>query len=229
MQEKTNAILANCVLIVSLALASSGLNAQEAIPSPSEFLGYDLGHKFTSHHRVVDYTEFLQKAVPTSELISYGETAEGRPLQLLAMSHPENMERLPSFLEQHHNRIEGEPGIERWDDVAIVWLSYNVHGNEAVCTEAALEVMHQVAEAAQRGEDWMRKVIVLIDPCLNPDGHDRYTNWFNQYASSTPNADPIAFEHDEPWPGGRPNHYLFDLNRDWAWQTQSESQMRSLV
>ena len=229
MQEKTNAILASCVLIVSLALVSSGLNAQEAIPSPSEFLGYDLGHKFTSHHRVVDYTEFLQKAVPTSELISYGETAEGRPLQILAMSHSENMERLPSFLEQHHNRIEGEPGIERWDDVAVVWLSYNVHGNEAVCTEAALEVMHQVAEAAQGGEDWLRKVIVLIDPCLNPDGHDRYTNWFNQYASSTPNADPIAFEHDEPWPGGRPNHYLFDLNRDWAWQTQSESQMRSIV
>ena len=70
---------------------------------------------------------------------------------------------------------------------------------------------------------------MLVDVCLNPDGHDRYAVWFNQHASFPPNANPSGMEHDEPWPGGRPNHYLFDLNRDWAWQKQQETQTRSAL
>ncbi len=229
MQEPTSTFGLRLTGLIISALVSFGIQAQTNISSPTEFLGYELGSTFTAHHRVVDYTLHLHEALPSSTLISYGATNEGRPLQLLVLSHPDNLKELESFQQQHLDRIEGGPGLERWDDVAVVWLSYNVHGNEAVCTEAALEVMHKTAKAVQAGEDWLRKIIVLIDPCLNPDGHDRYSNWFNQYASSDPNADPMAFEHDEPWPGGRPNHYLFDLNRDWAWQKQIESQMRSKV
>ena len=68
-----------------------------------------------------------------------------------------------------------------------------------------------------------------MDPCINPDGRDRYVNWFNQVSNTPYTADRNAREHDEPWPGGRPNHYLFDLNRDWAWATQVESQQRLAV
>ncbi|NVK84350.1 MAG: zinc carboxypeptidase, partial [Cytophagia bacterium] len=53
-----------------------------------------------------------------------------------------------------------------------------------------------------------------------------YSNWINQVAGTTPNPHPEAAEHNEPWPGGRANHYLFDLNRDWAWQKQKESEAR---
>jgi hypothetical protein len=229
MQEKTNNQWSKRITILAIAFVSFGLHAQTSVTSPADFLGYQLGDKFTSHHQVARYTEQLHQELKTSELISYGITAEGRPLQLLVLSHPENMNDLASFKKQHLDRVQGGSGIAKWDDVAVVWLSYNVHGNEAVCTEAAIEVMYKIATDAEREEDWLKRVIVLIDPCLNPDGHDRYTNWFNQYASLAPNADPLAYEHDEPWPGGRPNHYLFDLNRDWAWQTQSESQMRSKV
>ena len=229
MQESTINQWSRRFFLLALAFFSLGLHAQTGITSPAEFLGYELGTRFTPHHKVARYTEQLHGEIESSRLISYGTTAENRPLQLLVLSHPENMIDLASFKTQHINRVQGGPGSEKWDDVAVVWLSYNVHGNEAVCTEAALAVMHRVATDVRRGADWLKHVVVLIDPCLNPDGHDRYTNWFNQYASLTPNADPLAYEHDEPWPGGRPNHYLFDLNRDWAWQTQSESQMRSKV
>ena len=72
----------------------------------------------------------------------------------------------------------------------------------------------------------LENTLVIIDPCVNPDGRDRYVNWFNQVSTSLHNPDINAKEHQEPWPGGRPNHYLFDLNRDWAWATQVESQLR---
>lgn len=216
-------------IMVGVCLIGSSLHAQSNLTNPSDFLGYNLGEKFTLHHQVVDYTEHVAENVPGAQLMEYGATSEGRPLQLLALSSPANLAVLESIREQHLDRMRGGMGSERGDDVAVVWLSYNVHGNEAVCTESAMDVMHRVAEASLQGAEWLNQVVVLIDPCLNPDGHDRYAVWFNQYASSVPNSDPLAFEHDEPWPGGRPNHYLFDLNRDWAWQKQSESQMRSAV
>ena len=215
--------------ILGLVLFAGRISGQEKLMSPSEFLGYTMGEQFTPHYRVVEYVDHLLEAAPFLESIEYGKTAEGRPLQILVVSHQANMDKVDQFQKQHLERISGGNGTESWDDVAVAWMSYNVHGNEAVCTEAAMEVMYLTVLAAQQSENWLKKLFVLIDPCLNPDGHDRYTNWFAQYASSTPNADPVAFEHDEPWPGGRPNHYLFDLNRDWAWQKQRESQMRSEV
>ena len=73
---------------------------------------------------------------------------------------------------------------------------------------------------------WLKNTVVIIDPCINPDGRDRYANFYNQYGNSPANSNGDSKEHHEPWPGGRANHYLFDLNRDWAWQTQTESQAR---
>ena len=73
---------------------------------------------------------------------------------------------------------------------------------------------------------WLQNTVVIIDPCLNPDGRDRYVNWYNTMVGSRFNPDIQAREHNEPWPGGRGNHYNFDLNRDWCWQTQKESQER---
>jgi hypothetical protein len=110
---------------------------------------------------------------------------------------------------------------------AIVWLSYNVHGNEASSSEAALLTLYSllqqnIAATAQ----WLRNTVVIIDPCINPDGRDRYVNWFNSIVGDTYNPRLDAREHREPWPGGRTNHYNFDLNRDWAWQTQLEIRQR---
>lgn len=201
-------------------------NAQISPDSPSEVLNFELGNRFSLHHEVVDYTAYLA-GTPGVSLVEYGQTYESRPLQTLVFTHPENEPSLESIREQHLDRVHGGTGMEAYDGLAVVWMSYNVHGNEAVCTEAALEVMHALAQKCAAGDEMMRKLVVILDPCLNPDGHDRYAVWFNQLASFPPNPDPAALEHDEPWPGGRPNHYWFDLNRDWAWQKQQETQMRS--
>ena len=210
---------------IGVLLSGTG-TAQSPSTSPSEFLGFNLGERFSLHHEVVDFTEALS-GEPGVSLVEYGKSYEGRPLQALVFTHPEYADRLEDIRNQHIDRIEGGTGDAEFDELAIVWMSYNVHGNEAVCTESALEVMHALALRCAAGDPMMKRLVVVVDPCLNPDGHDRYAVWFNQLASLPPNPDPASMEHDEPWPGGRPNHYLFDLNRDWAWQKQQESQMRS--
>ena len=106
-------------------------------------------------------------------------------------------------------------------------MSYNVHGNEASSLEASMLTLYDLANTTNtKTQEWLRNAIIILDPCINPDGRDRYANFFNQYFNIPANTSSDAKEHHEPWPGGRGNHYLFDLNRDWAWGTQVETQQR---
>jgi hypothetical protein len=109
----------------------------------------------------------------------------------------------------------------------ITWLSYNVHGNEPASSEAAMLTLFDMVDPANtQTQAWLKNTVVVIDPCLNPDGRERYVNFYNSVKGAAPDANPTSREHAEPWPGGRINHYYFDLNRDWAWQTQKETQAR---
>ncbi|GAB5533864.1 MAG: M14 family metallopeptidase [Rubricoccaceae bacterium] len=189
------------------------------VQPPEAFLGYPLGERFTLHHRVVDYVEHVASASDRVELVPYGESVEGRPLLTLVVSAPDvdaDAVRRSNLSAAEGN---GTP------DKAIVWLSYNVHGNESVSTEASMQTLYTLATSSE-AEAWLQDVVVILDPCINPDGRDRYVTGYQQRRGAHPNADPLAREHNEPWPGGRTNHYLFDLNRDWAWGTQPETRAR---
>jgi hypothetical protein len=121
-----------------------------------------------------------------------------------------------------------EGTVEDTKQPAIVWLSYNVHGNEPASSEAAMLTIYALLDPTnKKSAEWLEHVVVMIDPCINPDGRDRYVNWYNNAVGvNAYNADQQAREHMEPWPAGRTNHFNFDLNRDWAWQTQVETQQR---
>lgn len=196
-------------------------------PTPDEFLGYPLGSKFTAHQKVVDYFKKVAATNKNIQLQSYGKTYEGRELLLAVVSDPENMSRLEQIRNDNLSltKVEKTPQTNT-KQPAILWLSYNVHGNEANSTETSMKVLYTLATANDKIKEWLKNTVVIIDPCLNPDGRERYVSYFNMVSGTTPNADPMAREHIEPWPGGRPNHYYFDLNRDWAWQTQIETQQR---
>ncbi|MBL3657874.1 M14 family metallopeptidase [Fulvivirga sediminis] len=209
-----------CLLIVSI------MTHGQSIQSPDEFLGYTFGERFTRHHQVVDYYEYLNETLPNVNLKIYGETYEHRPLTIAIISSPENMDKLEEIRQNNLNRISGSNRSQ--DDITIVWLSYNIHGNEASSTEASMKTIYTLL-TDEKAQSWLKNTVVIIDPCVNPDGRDRYVNFYNQYANTHFNPSGDAIEHHEPWPGGRPNHYLFDLNRDWAWQTQIESQQRSKI
>lgn len=190
------------------------------LKSPSEFLGYELGSQFTRHHQVLDYYEYLAEQEPNRMVLKdYGLTNERRRLVLAHISSATNMSQLERIRTEHLKNTtgEGQP------DKAIVWLSYNVHGNESVSTEASMQTIYDLLT---KKSDYLENTVVIIDPCINPDGRDRYVNWYNQYKNTPNNVDPYSKEHNEGWWSGRSNHYMFDLNRDWAWLTQVESQQR---
>ncbi len=200
--------------------------AAQQLQSPREFLGYEPGERFTRHHRVVEYFQHVAATSNRVKFFTYGETYEHRPLVYVVIATPENHARLEQIRLDNLRRAgmaEGTPATQ----VAIVWLSYNVHGNESSSMEAAMQTLFELAdEKNTRTLAWLKNTVVIMDPCINPDGRDRYANFYYQYGNRTPNPNPEAKEHREPWPGGRSNHYWFDLNRDWAWLTQIESQQR---
>lgn len=196
------------------------------LKSPDAFLGYALGSRYTPHYKIVNYFNHVAAASNQVKLEQFGETNEGRPLLVAYVSSADNINNLEA-IRQNNLRLAGlqtdKPGV--LNAPGIVWLSYNVHGNEPSSSEAAMKTIYELL-TAPRAKAWLSNTVVIIDPCMNPDGRDRYVNWFTQMVGKTPNASPIAREHSEPWPGGRTNHYNFDLNRDWAWQSQIESQQR---
>ena len=132
--------LRELLLWLFIVVANATVFSQSIILEPSDFVGHEIGSRFTLHHSVSDYLGHLHNEVPGSLLIPYGETFEGRPLELLVLSSPENLRNIEAIRSQHLDRMEGGTGLAQYDNVAIIWLSYNVHGNEAACTEAALEV-----------------------------------------------------------------------------------------
>lgn len=208
--------------------------AAEGIPAPQEVLGYSLGERFTDHAHILQYLDALDAASDRVSRIDYGTTAEGRALRLYVVSSPQNLAELEEL--RRRNLRLADPGnlpqklLEdlRRTQPAMVWLAFGVHGNESSSSEAALGVAYTLAAAPPQSElgKSLDEMVVLIDPVVNPDGRDRYVAFYRSVAGQRPDADPRSLEHREPWPGGRSNHYLIDLNRDWAWLSQRETRAR---
>lgn len=213
---------------ISIALLgyASALGAQ-SIQSPEEYFGYPLGEQFTYHQQAVDYFQYVSKESSNVQYISYGKTYEGRPLGVAFVSSEENLKNLELFRESNLINIGLMEGKEGGRQVPFIWLSYNVHGNESVGMEAALKTLYVLTTGSSKGvSDWLEECIIVIDPCQNPDGRDLYAYRYRRAKSIQPNPNPDDWEHHEGWPSARLNHYLFDLNRDWTWQTQIETQQR---
>jgi len=199
------------------------------LQSPEQFLGYKIGSRYTPHWRLVEYYKHVAASIPSiMKLQEYGKTNEGRPLLVSFISSASNISNLENIRTNNLALAQMSDGKSSISNApAIVWLSYNVHGNETSSSEASLLTLYALVDPANtKTKGWLENTLVIIDPCLNPDGRDRYVNWFNSVVGKNVNPLLDAREHREPWPGGRTNHYNYDLNRDWAWQTQVESQQR---
>jgi hypothetical protein len=218
-------------LLLGLMLLTSIVSFAQNLQSPDQFLGYKVGTRYTRHHKVVEYFKSIAAALPSMvKTEKYGETNEGRELMLAYIATPENLKNLDA-IRLNNLRIAGaakdKAAPVSKDAPAIVWLSYNVHGNETSSSEAAMMTLFALVDPTNtQTKEWLKNTVIIMDPCINPDGRDRYVNWFNSMVGKNYNPNPQSREHAEPWPGGRSNHYNFDLNRDWAWQTQVETQQR---
>lgn len=206
-----------------MAFCTNILQSAAQVMTPKEYFGYELGSNFTSYYRVVGYLEKIASQSPLASFRTYGKTYEGRPLTVLIISSEQNIKNLEHIRNNNLRKAGLSEGDPESDGKIIVWLSYNVHGNEASSTEAAIATAYRLLSNDEKINRWLDNTIVVIDPCLNPDGRERYVHWFEQNKSSMLLTDPMGAGHQEPWPGGRMNHYLFDLNRDWTWLSQMES------
>ena len=232
-----------CVLLLTFAVSAAaqeqplwpGAKYDPAIPTIKSVLGYDHGDVITTTDNVAVYLQALQKAAPTrTRLIEYARTWEGRPLWLFIIGNPDRIAKLDQ-LKADIKRF-GDPRTTSTADgdrlarelPVVVWLIHGVHGNEISSTDAALaEAYHLLASQGDAAVDQvLRDALVLIDPMQNPDGRARFIAVNQQGRAAEPDPVPYSAEHDEPWPGGRSNHYLFDMNRDWFAQSQPETRGR---
>lgn len=235
------------IIVLASAVFSTHLSAQEdfvfwpnanydpAIPTIEDVLGYGPGERITWHRNAVRYFEALAKAAPERISVApYATSWEGRELIYVIVTSAENMGRIDAIKANMQRladprdttRAEAEEIIKT--QPAVTWLSYGVHGNEISSTDAAMLTAYHLlaARGDARVAGILRDTVVVIDPMQNPDGRDRFVHHFEMSEGLVADADRIAVEHDENWPGGRTNHYLFDLNRDWFIMTQPETQGR---
>lgn len=202
-----------------------------AIPTLEQAVGHSWGEKITSPEEVGRYLEAVAAASPRVQVHEYARSWEGRPLWYVVVASEQNMARIEQIRQDNvaladpRDLSDARAAEIITANPTITWLAYGVHGNEISSTDAALLTLYHLVAA--RDDELAREVlassVVILDPMQNPDGRNRFVSFYRQARGLWPDANPAAVENNEPWPGGRTNHYLFDLNRDWFAQTQPET------
>lgn len=231
---KVIVLVAALVGLLGVAAAQPMLpvNYNEDVPTIEAVLGHDSGEEITSPSEALTYFEALRAAAPDRMTITqYATSWEGRKLVYGVIGSTANIARLGEIKADLKRIASGTLSASDRDAIvgrtpAVVWLAYGVHGNEISSTDASLALAYHLLAAEDDSvvDGILENTLVIIDPMQNPDGRNRFVTSFENARGITPFGDRYAAEHDEPWPGGRANHYLFDLNRDWFALTQPETQ-----
>jgi hypothetical protein len=240
--------ICSAVLVVSVLVAAASRGAElpkgvavsvwpnvtydAAVPTTQTVLGFQLGERMATHADVRRYLQALASAAPDRvRLVDYGASWQGRELTFAIISSPANIARLDEIragmaaLADPRKTSPARAEQLLGNLPAVVWLAYSVHGNEPGTTDGALKTAHHLlaARGDARVADMLTNTVVIINPIQNPDGRERFINSNRSATGLAIDPSPLAAERNEPWPAGRFNHYLFDLNRDWFAQTQPES------
>ena len=200
-----------------------------AIPTPKSIIGHEVGEWHVTHDKLVNYMKAIDAASDRVTLQVMGTTYEGRQQVLLFITSPKNQKNLETIRQQHVQLTEsGQSSSLKINDMPIVvWIGHSIHGNESSGSNASLLTAYYLAAAQGPEIDaLLENTVILLDPSFNPDGLNRFASWANTNKSQTQVSDPNAREFNEMWPGGRFNHYWFDLNRDWLPAQHKESQNR---
>ncbi|WP_445384476.1 M14 family zinc carboxypeptidase [Robiginitalea sp. IMCC44478] len=205
-----------------------GISYDPSIPTPEEIIGHEVGAWHVTHDKLVMYMHALDKASDRISLTNRGETFEGRPILLLTVTAPENHQRLEDIRRQHLSLSESGSASADIDQMpVVVYQGFSIHGNEPSGANAGLAYAYHLAAAqGAEMEAMLKDMVILMDPSFNPDGLQRFAYWANTNKSINLNPDNNEREYHEVWPGGRTNHYWFDLNRDWLPVQLPESRTR---
>ena len=203
----------------------------DGIPKPKEILGFNVGDWHINHDKLIDYLTKLSESSKRIKIENRGYTYENRPLVLLTITSEKNHSRLEELRKNHINILNKSLSQNNLKKIpAVVYQGFSVHGNEASGSNAAVLLAYYLASSEdEKVLELLDNLIILLDPSLNPDGLQRFSQWVNSQRSYTKNPDSYEREYNEIWPGGRTNHYWFDLNRDWLTVQLNESKSRILT
>ncbi len=204
-------------------------NYNPAIPAPEEFAGHKIGEFHLSHDKLYYYMTRLAELSDRAVWEEYGRSYEKRPLGHLIISSPANIKDLEQIRLRHLKLSDPDQssGLNVKEMPVIIKLGYGVHGNESSAQNSSVLVAYYlVAGESNDINELLENAVILIDPSLNPDGMQRHSSWVNSSRSHINNPDPASWEFMENWPGGRTNHYWFDLNRDYIMLQHPESSGR---
>ncbi len=194
------------------------------IPTPKEYLGWQIGDWHISHDLLQGYLRVLASSSDRVYIEDYARSHEGRPLMGLVFTSPKNQKNIDQIKADQTDIMKGKADSDR---PVVIYQGYSIHGNESSGANAAVLIAYYLAAGqSQEIEDLLNEAVVIIDPCLNPDGFNRFASWANTHKSKVLNPDTNGREFKEAWPRGRTNHYWFDLNRDWLPLVHPESQGR---
>ncbi len=198
----------------------------KSIPTPKSVIGHEVGEWHITHDKLVEYMKALAKASDRITFEDRGETYEGRPLLLLTITSAQNHQNIEAIRKKH---IKGtnDASEDISKDPIVVYQGFSIHGNEASGSNSALASAYYLAAAEGTIiDELLNNTVILFDPSLNPDGLQRFAYWANTNKADNINPDPNDREYHEVWPGGRTNHYWFDMNRDWLPVQLPESKAR---
>ncbi|HEY0005474.1 MAG TPA: M14 family zinc carboxypeptidase [Pyrinomonadaceae bacterium] len=231
------ALLLNCLTLISFAQREEPRfdfyargPYRESVPRPQSVTRFDVGEFHTNYATMERYLDRLSQAAQDRvRVFDIGETSEHRMMHLVAITAPENLQRLDQIkanlkrLSDPRTLSSEEAERLTAETPLVVWLAYTIHGNESSSFEAMMQVAYQLAASNEPAMlEVLRNCVVVIITGENPDGHERFVTWYN--SNGIGNAEPLAQEHTEPWSVyGRLNHYRFDLNRDNIASTQVET------
>lgn len=206
-----------------------GVSYDPSVPTPGSFIGFEVGTWHVTHDKLYHYMKEIDRVSDRAVLVEYGRTYENRPLVHLIFTSPANHQVLEDLRLLHRSLSDPEVSarVELDSVPLVVKLGYSIHGNESSGANASLLTAYYLAAARGPAIDSMlASTIILVDPCMNPDGLTRHATWANMYQGNTLVADPANKVFHEDWPGSRTNHYWFDLNRDYLLLVHPESQDR---
>ena len=199
----------------------------ESIPTPESVIGHQVGKWHVTHDKLIQYMEVLAKSSDRITIENRGFTYEDRPLILLTITSKENHQNIDKIKKEHKEISDGNKMDDYKDLPVIIYQGFSIHGNEASGSNASLLLAYYLAASkSDFVKDLLENSVILLDPSFNPDGLQRFAYWANTNRNMNLNPDPNDREYNEVWPGGRTNHYWFDMNRDWLPVQLPESRAR---
>ena len=199
----------------------------ESIPTPESVIGHQVGKWHVTHDKLIQYMEVLAKSSDRITIENRGFTYEDRPLILLTITSKENHQNIDKIKKEHKEISDGNKMDDYKNLPVIIYQGFSIHGNEASGSNASLLLAYYLAASkSDFVNDLLENSVILLDPSFNPDGLQRFAYWANTNRNMNLNPDPNDREYNEVWPGGRTNHYWFDMNRDWLPVQLPESRAR---